>query len=49
MSCQQEDAWDGLAREEDHLDHRNYHAVMLAYGKALRAMAPSLPPLEYAQ
>ena len=49
MSFHQEDAWDDLAREEDHLDHRNYHAVMLAYGKALRALVRSLPPLEYAQ
>ena len=49
MAFAQEDAWDDLAREEGHLDHRNYHAVMLAYGKALRAMVPSLPPLEFAQ
>ena len=49
MSFHQEDAWDDLAREEDHLDHRNYHAVMLAYGKALRAMVPNLQPLEFAQ
>ena len=49
MAFKQEDAWDDLAREEDHLDHRNYHAVMLAYGKALRAMVPNLQPLEFAQ
>ena len=49
MAFAQEDAWDDLAREEDHLDHRNYHAVMLACGKALRAIVPSLPPLKFAQ
>ena len=49
MAFHQEDAWDDLAREEDRLDHRNYHATMLAYGKALRSMVPSLPPVEYAQ
>ena len=42
-----EDKWGELCREEEILHPGNFYAILQAYGRGLRGLAPSLSDIEY--